>query len=199
VWGRSALAANSPQGGCMNPTQSSSEQFMQNLKSVGGSESDVNDAAYVVRDQDTVESVVSGLRIEQQQHGTAKEPAVLHAVAEVMVSRRDEHDPAHHAGASQEGSYQLDSVSVQANAHGKSSPRRTSRTPRSGRADGSRPKAPSLGPSTFLRAGKARRAPEPWCPVTTGRWAGTDSRGCQRLEFPHGQQQRPGNARQPHP
>jgi hypothetical protein len=92
----------------MNPTQSSSEQFMQNLKSVGGSESDVNDAAYVVRDQDTVESVVSGLRIEQQQHGTAKEPAVLHAVAEVMVSRRDEHDPTHHAGASQEGAYQLD-------------------------------------------------------------------------------------------
>jgi hypothetical protein len=92
----------------MNPTQSSSEQFMQNLKSVGGSESDVNDAAYVVRDQDTVESVVSGLRIEQQQHGTAKDPGVLHAAAEVMVSRRDEHDPAHHAGASQEGSYQLD-------------------------------------------------------------------------------------------
>jgi hypothetical protein len=92
----------------MNPTQSSSEQFMQNLKSVGGSESDVNDAAYVVRDQDTVESVVSGLRIEQQQHGAAKEPAVLHAAAEVMVSRRDEHDPAHHAGASQEGAYQLD-------------------------------------------------------------------------------------------
>jgi hypothetical protein len=93
----------------MNSTQSSSEQFMQNLKSVGGSESDVNDAAYVVRDEDTVENVVSGLRIEQQQHGSAaKEPAILHAAAEVMVSRRDEQDPSHHAGASQEGEYQLD-------------------------------------------------------------------------------------------
>ena len=93
----------------MNSTQSSSEQFMQNLKSLGGSESDVNDAAYVVRDEDTVENVVSGLRIEQQQHGSAaKEPAILHAAAEVMVSRRDEQDPSHHAGASQEGEYQLD-------------------------------------------------------------------------------------------
>jgi hypothetical protein len=35
------------------------------------SESDVNEAAYVVRDEDTVENVVSGLRIEQQQHGSA--------------------------------------------------------------------------------------------------------------------------------
>jgi len=93
----------------MNSTQSSSEQFMQNLKSVGGSESDVDEAAYVVRGEDTVENVVSGLRIEQQQHGSAaKEPAILHAAAEVMVSRRDEQDPSHHAGASQEGEYQLD-------------------------------------------------------------------------------------------
>ena len=93
----------------MNSTQSSSEQFMQNLKSVGGSESDVDEAAYVVRGEDTVENVVSGLRIEQQQHGSAaKEPAILHAAAEVMVSRRDEQDPSRHAGSSQEGEYQLD-------------------------------------------------------------------------------------------
>jgi hypothetical protein len=73
------------------------------------SESDVNEAAYVVRDEDPVENVVSGLRIEQQQHGSAaKEPAILHAAAEVMVSRRDEQDPSHHAGASLEGEYQLD-------------------------------------------------------------------------------------------
>lgn len=93
----------------MNSTQSSSEQFMQNLKSVGGSESDVNEAAYVVSDEDTVESVVSGLRMEQQQHGSVvREPSILHASAEVMVSRRDEQDPAHHGGTSQAGEYQLD-------------------------------------------------------------------------------------------
>lgn len=55
-----------------------------------GSESDADEAAYVVRD-DTVENVVLGLRIEQQQHGSAaKEPIILHAAAEVMISRRDE-------------------------------------------------------------------------------------------------------------
>ncbi|MFJ6359270.1 hypothetical protein [Pseudarthrobacter oxydans] len=93
----------------MNSKQSSSEQFMQYLKSVGGSEVDVAGASYVVSDADTVESVVSALRIKQQQHGsTAKDPSVLHALAQVMVSRRDERDPGHHAGASQSGEYQLD-------------------------------------------------------------------------------------------
>lgn len=93
----------------MNSRQSSSEQFLQYLKSVGGSESDITGAAYVVTDEDTVESVVSRLRIEQQQHGSdARNPAILHALAEVMISRRDERDPGHHAGASQMGEYQLD-------------------------------------------------------------------------------------------
>jgi hypothetical protein len=93
----------------MNSTQSGSEQFMQNLQSLGGSESDVGEAAYVVREEDTVEDVVSSLRIEQQQRGRIpKEPSILHAAAEVMVSRRNERDPAHQADASQEGEYQLD-------------------------------------------------------------------------------------------
>ena len=93
----------------MNSRQSSSEQFMQYLKSVGGSEADVAGASYVVSDADTVESVVSALRMEQQQHGSAaKDPSFLHALAQVMVSRRDERDPGHHAGASQSGEYQLD-------------------------------------------------------------------------------------------
>ncbi|MFJ6313880.1 hypothetical protein [Pseudarthrobacter oxydans] len=93
----------------MNSRQSSSEQFMQYLKSVGGSEADVSGASYVVSDGDTVESVVSALRMEQQQHGNAaRDPSVLHALAQVMVSRRDERDPGHHAGASQPGQYQLD-------------------------------------------------------------------------------------------
>ncbi|MDP9697081.1 UNVERIFIED_ORG: hypothetical protein J2X79_004665 [Arthrobacter globiformis] len=93
----------------MSSRQSSSEQFMKYLKSVGGSESDISGTAYVVTDEDTVESVVSHLRIEQQHHGRLiREPAILHASAQVMISRRDERDPTRHAGASQTGEYQLD-------------------------------------------------------------------------------------------
>lgn len=93
----------------MNFRQSSSEQFMQYLKSVGGSEADISGAAYVVNDDDTVESVVSSLRMEQQRRGgAASDPSVLHASAQVMISRRDEGDPNHHHGASQVGEYQLD-------------------------------------------------------------------------------------------
>jgi hypothetical protein len=93
----------------MNSKQSSSEQFLKYLKSVGGSEADLNAAAYTVSDDDTVESVVSRLRMEQQEHGgNAKDPSILHASAQVMISRRDERDPVHHEGASQAGEYQLD-------------------------------------------------------------------------------------------
>lgn len=92
----------------MNSRQSSSEQFMQYLTSVGGSEADVSGASYVVSDGDTVENVVSALRIEQHHGNGARDPAILHAAAQVMISRRDEQDPDHHAGASQPGEYQLD-------------------------------------------------------------------------------------------
>ena len=89
--------------------QSSSEQFGQHLRSVGGLESDVSESAYIVTDEDTVESVVSGLRIKQQKQGSlASKPSILHASAQVLISRRDEHDPDHHAGTSQPGEYQLD-------------------------------------------------------------------------------------------
>lgn len=88
---------------------SSSEHFLQHLKSVGGSESDVETVDYVPTDDDTVESVASHLRIEQQQHGfDPKDQAVLHASAQLLVSRRDENDPEHHTGASLPGEYQLD-------------------------------------------------------------------------------------------
>jgi hypothetical protein len=91
----------------MNANQSSSEHFGQHLKSVGGSESDVSE--YAVTENDTVESVVSGLRINQQQQGVQpSDPSILHAAAQVLISRRDEHDPGHHAGTSQPGEYQLD-------------------------------------------------------------------------------------------
>ncbi|MCX2749224.1 hypothetical protein OOZ51_15560 [Arthrobacter sp. MI7-26] len=93
----------------MASSQSSSEHFGQHVESVVGSEPDASGPAYVLTEDDTVESVVSGLRMKQQEHGgRASEPSVLHASAEVLVSRRDEQDPAHHAGTSQPGQYQLD-------------------------------------------------------------------------------------------
>jgi hypothetical protein len=93
----------------MNSNQSSSEQFGQHLISVGGSEADLSDSACVVTDEDTVESVVSNLRIRQQQDGRpASQASILHASAQVLISRRDENDPVRHAGTSQPGQYQLD-------------------------------------------------------------------------------------------
>ncbi|MCZ2405079.1 hypothetical protein IV498_18440 [Paenarthrobacter sp. Z7-10] len=93
----------------MTSSQSSSEQFGQHLKSVGGSEADVSGSAYVVTEEDTVESVVSGLRMKQHEHGDPdSEPTILHASAQVLISRRDEQDPSHHPGTSQPGEYQLD-------------------------------------------------------------------------------------------
>jgi hypothetical protein len=93
----------------MNSIQSSSEQFGQHLKSVGGSEGDVSDSDYLVTSNDTVQSVASGLRGNEQQHGTSPtEPSIIHAAAQVLISRRDEQDPGNHPGASQPGQYQLD-------------------------------------------------------------------------------------------
>lgn len=93
----------------MNSSQSSSEQFTKYLKSVGGSEADISEATHTVTDDDTVESVVSHLRSQQQQEGSAaRDQSILHAAAQVMISRRDEGDPGHHPGASQSGEYQLD-------------------------------------------------------------------------------------------
>ena len=93
----------------MNSNQSSSEQFGQHLKSVGGSDSDVSGTSYVVTANDTVESVVSGLRMKGRQQGIPEsEASILHAAAQVLISRRDEQDRVHHAGTSQPGEYQLD-------------------------------------------------------------------------------------------
>lgn len=93
----------------MDSIQSSSEHFGQHLKSVGGTESDATGSDFAVSDEDTVESVVSNLRIKQQQDGgRASAPSILHASAEVLISRRDEADPVHHPGTSQPGEYQLD-------------------------------------------------------------------------------------------
>jgi hypothetical protein len=85
----------------MNSSQSSSEQFTQYLKTVQGAKY----GTYRVTDQDTVESVVSGLRLAQQSRGcVVSEPFILHASAQVLISRRNERQ----ARSSRAEKYQLD-------------------------------------------------------------------------------------------
>src|SRR5687768_12172009 len=85
----------------MNSSQSSSERATQYLKSVRAAEP----GAYRVTDQDTVESVVSGLRLAQQSRGcVVSEPFILRASAQVLISRRDERQ----ARSARAGTYQLD-------------------------------------------------------------------------------------------
>jgi hypothetical protein len=93
----------------MSSIQSSSSQFMRYLESVGGSEADVTGPNYVVSDTDTVESVVSRLRMEQYASGgRRRDPSILHASAQVLISRRDERSTGHGHDVSREGAYQLD-------------------------------------------------------------------------------------------
>ena len=86
----------------MNSKQSGSEQFMLYLKSLGGSEADITGPGCVVSEEDTVQTVVSRLRMEKYTHGTTHvDPSILQASAQVLISRRDESDPVHqpiHAG-----------------------------------------------------------------------------------------------------
>jgi hypothetical protein len=85
----------------MNSSQSSSEQFTQYLKTLGDAES----GTYRVTNQDTVASVASGLRLAQQSRGcVVSEPFILHASAQVLISRRNERQ----AKSSHAGKYQLD-------------------------------------------------------------------------------------------
>lgn len=80
----------------MNSRQSSSEQFMLYLKSLGGSEADVTGPACAVSDEDTVETVVSRLRMGKYARGSnLVDPSILHTSAQVLISRRDESDPSH--------------------------------------------------------------------------------------------------------
>ncbi|MGN7252729.1 hypothetical protein [Arthrobacter sp. SAFR-014] len=93
----------------MNPNQSSSEQFMLYLKSLGGSEADVAGSACAVSGEDNVESVVSRMRREKYAHGSNHvDPSILQASAQVLISRRDENKPLHLPRHPQEGDYQLD-------------------------------------------------------------------------------------------
>ena len=79
----------------MNSNQSSSEQFMLYLKSLGGSEADVTGPGCMVCVEDTVESVVSRMRRERHGRGNdLVEPVILQASAQVLISRRDQTAPA---------------------------------------------------------------------------------------------------------
>lgn len=80
----------------MYSNQSRSEQFMLYLKSLGGSEADVTGPSCVVSDEDTVETVISRLRMEEYARGSIHvEPSILQASAQVLISRRDECNPVH--------------------------------------------------------------------------------------------------------
>ncbi|APX00396.1 hypothetical protein [Arthrobacter sp. QXT-31] len=93
----------------MNSKQSRSEQFMLYLKSLGGSEADVTGSACAVSDEDTVETVISRLRMEKYTQGSKLvDPSILQACAQVLISRRDENKPLHLPRHPQEGDYQLD-------------------------------------------------------------------------------------------
>jgi hypothetical protein len=93
----------------MHSNQSSSEQVMLYLKSLGGSEADVTGSACAVSDEDSVETVVSRLRMEKYTHGSNHvDPSILQASAQVLINRRDERDPVHQSGEPQGGDYQLD-------------------------------------------------------------------------------------------
>jgi hypothetical protein len=101
--------ANYPQGGCMNSNQSSSEQFMLYLKSLGGSEADVTGPSSMASDKDTVETIVSRMRTEKYAHGyNLVDPSILQASAQVLISRRDENKALHLPRHPQKGDYQLD-------------------------------------------------------------------------------------------
>jgi hypothetical protein len=109
----------------MYSKQSSSEQFMLYLKSLGGSEADITGPACVVSDEDTVETVISRLRMEQYTRGSNHvEPSILQASAQVLISRRDERDPVHQSGDPQGGTISWISTSVVPTQPGKPFPRR---------------------------------------------------------------------------
>ena len=93
----------------MYPKQSSSEQFMRYLKSLGGLDADITGPACLVSDEDTVETVISRLRMEKYARGSnCVEPSILQASAQVLISRRDENKPLYLPRHPQEGDYQLD-------------------------------------------------------------------------------------------
>jgi hypothetical protein len=90
----------------MYSNQSRSEQFMLYLKSLGGSEADVTGPACVVSDEDTVETVISRLRMEKYTGGSIHvEPSILQACAQVLISRRDERGPVQQSGDRQGRDY----------------------------------------------------------------------------------------------
>jgi hypothetical protein len=165
-----------PQGGCMNPIQSSSDHFEQHLKIVGGSEADVSGSNYLVTPEDTVESAASGLRIKQQQQGTAQsKESTLHAAAQVLISRRTSRTLAIIPGRPSPGSTNWTSITRRAAKRGNPSLKPTCKRPRSGPRDGSKRTAPTLAPSTSRPEEALIQVRARWSATTTAPWAGTGS------------------------
>jgi hypothetical protein len=93
----------------MNMDISSSEQFTQHLESLGGSAAALRESSFVPGDRDTVEDVALQLRNENIGQGRpAGEQFTLHALAEILISKRDEKEPSLHPGQSRPGEYQLE-------------------------------------------------------------------------------------------
>jgi hypothetical protein len=93
----------------MNMDISSSEQFTQHLESLGGSAAALRESSFVPGDHDTVEDVALALRNENIAQGQpAGEQVTLHALAEILISKRDEKNPSLHPSQSRPGEYQLE-------------------------------------------------------------------------------------------
>ncbi len=93
----------------MNMDISSSEQFTQHLESSGGTTAALSESSVVPADSDTVEDVALQLRNENIAQGRpAGEQFTLHALAEILISKRDEEDPSLHPDQSRSGEYQLE-------------------------------------------------------------------------------------------
>jgi hypothetical protein len=93
----------------MNMDISSSAQFTQHLESVGGDATALKNFSFVPADGDTVEEVALELRTENISHGRpAGDQFTLHALAEILISTRDEKAPSLPPDRSQPGEYQLE-------------------------------------------------------------------------------------------
>jgi hypothetical protein len=93
----------------MNMNISSSEQFTQHLESLGGDATALRKFSFIPADGDTVEDVALQLRTENIAHGRpAGDQFTLHALAEILISKRDEKVSSPPPGRSRPGEYQLE-------------------------------------------------------------------------------------------
>lgn len=158
----------------MNSEVSGSEHYMQRLKALGGSENDVTEPHYLLTQDDTVESVVSHLVMEQRARGLcATDPAILHAAAEFLISRRNEHASGHGPAALQQGHYQLDIHCGGAGTTRESIPVKDLADAKVWAKNASKRTGRFLEPSIFRQVTRISLEWELSFRVLTGPWAGT--------------------------